>query len=115
MSKGPSTAEDLFTILGPLQEKKGYFFNPDRSMTMDLLEQLLVTKDRYGYMACPCRFANGVYAKDKDIVCPCGYREKDVAEYGECYCGLYVSKARKDNPQPPAAVPDRRPPELIEF
>jgi ferredoxin-thioredoxin reductase catalytic subunit len=28
-------------------------------MTLDLLDQILVTKERYGYMACPCLFANG--------------------------------------------------------
>ena len=113
MSKGPATAKDLFEVLRPLQEKKGFYFNWDERMTLDLLEQLLVTKERYGYMACPCRFANGDYARDKDIVCPCSYREADVKEFGACYCGLYVSgelnKAQASCP----IVPERRPPENI--
>jgi hypothetical protein len=57
--RGPATAEELRTMLRPLQEKKGYYFNKDDSLTLPLLEELLVTKERYGYMACPCRLANG--------------------------------------------------------
>ena len=113
MSKGPATARELYDILRPLQEKKGYYFNKDEGMTFSLLEQLLVTKSRYGYMACPCRFANGEYEKDKDIVCPCTYREPDIEEYGECYCGLYVSKARNRTGEACLGIPDRRPPENI--
>lgn len=115
MSKGPATAEELFAVLGPLQEKKGFYFNPETAMAMELLEQLLVTKERHGYMACPCRFANGEYEKDKDIICPCSYREQDVAEYGECYCGLYVSQDRRDGKGDRQPVPERRPPENIVF
>lgn len=116
MSKGPATAQELYDVLRPLQEKKGYYFNADMDMTMPLLEQLLVTRARYGYMACPCRFANGEYAKDKDIICPCVYREADVAEFGTCFCGLYVSKACHDGLVPfVSVVPERRPPENIIF
>ncbi|MDL2210336.1 ferredoxin:thioredoxin reductase, partial [Desulfovibrio sp. OttesenSCG-928-O18] len=99
--------------LRSLQEKKGYFFNKDETMTMPLLEQLLVTKARYGYMACPCRFANGQYEKDKDIICPCTYREADIAEYDACYCGLYVSEACYKGECEAKLVPERRPPENI--
>ncbi len=109
------TAERLFATLKPLQERKGYFFNKDMGMTMPLLEQLLVTKEMYGYMACPCRLANGTYEDDRDIVCPCVYREADVAEYGACFCGLYVSKAWNDGDIPQQMVPERRPPEKILF
>lgn len=114
MSNAPS-ARELFERLGPLQEKKGYFFNADDSMTLALLEQLLATKKRHGYMACPCRLANGEYEKDRDIICPCVYREADVQEFGECYCGLYVSRERLDGKLPHAMVPERRPPEKIVF
>ena len=111
----PMTAERLFATLQPLQEAKGYFFNKDMGMTMPLLEQLLVTKDMYGYMACPCRLANGEYENDRDIVCPCVYREPDVAEYGACFCGLYVSKDWNEEKIPRQIVPERRPPEKILF
>ena len=115
MSQRPATARELFDFMGPVQEKKGFFFNSDKQMVLDLLEQLLATKERYGYMACPCRFANGEYAKDKDIICPCTYRAADVAEYGACYCGLYVSEACIRGEKPLVLVPERRPPENILF
>lgn len=116
MSKKIADARDLHAVLRPLQEKKGYYFNADEDMTMPLLEQLLVTRERYGYMACPCRFANGEYEKDRDIICPCAYREADVAEYGTCYCGLYVSESCHKGETPfLAVIPERRPPEKIIF
>ena len=83
--------EKLYEMLKKVQEAKGYFFNKDRDRTFELLEGLLVNKERYGYMACPCRLASGDREKDQDIICPCVYREPDVAEFGSCYCNLYVS------------------------
>jgi ferredoxin-thioredoxin reductase catalytic subunit len=106
-------AKQLFETLKRLQEPKGYFFNADMDMTMPLLESLLTTKARYGYMACPCRLAVGDYEVDKDIICPCVYREPDVAEFGACYCGLYVSKDWNEGKAPRLTVPERRPPEKV--
>jgi ferredoxin-thioredoxin reductase catalytic subunit len=37
------------------------------------LGDLLVNKERYGYMCCPCRLAAGNREKDADIICPCQY------------------------------------------
>ncbi len=107
------TPERLLEILRPIQEAKGYFFNTDMEMTLPLLESLLVNKARYGYMACPCRLASGSFENDRDIVCPCVYREPDVAEYGACFCGLYVSSDWNAGNVPHEFVPERRPPEKI--
>jgi len=79
-----------------------------------LLESLLKNKERYGYMACPCRLASGDRKKDEDILCPCEYREADVQEYGSCFCGLYVSKEWNEGKIEHRYVPDRRPPEKVE-
>jgi ferredoxin-thioredoxin reductase catalytic subunit len=106
-------AQELYERLKKVQEPKGYFFNNDRERVFDLLEALLVNKDRYGYMVCPCRLASGDREKDRDIICPCVYREADVEEYGSCYCNLYVSKAWNDGTIPHEYVPERRPPEKI--
>lgn len=103
----------LYEQLKKIQEPKGFFFNTDRQMVDDLLTQLLVTKARYGYMACPCRMANGTLALDKDIICPCQYRAPDLEEYGACFCGLYVTKEWNEGTIPQAYVPERRPPERI--
>jgi len=36
-------------------------------------------------MSCPCRLASGNRDWDRDIICPCIYREEDVRAYGRCY------------------------------
>ncbi|HEU6438431.1 MAG TPA: ferredoxin-thioredoxin reductase catalytic domain-containing protein [Nitratidesulfovibrio sp.] len=110
---GPATPQALHDMLRKIQEPKGYFFNKDMDMTMPLLESLLVNRQRYGYMACPCRLALGEFEKDRDIVCPCVYREDDVKEYGACFCGLYVSQAWNEDEIPHDIVPERRPPEKL--
>jgi len=107
--------EKLYEMLKKNQEAKGYYFNDDRERVFDLLGALIVNKDRYGYMACPCRLASGDRDQDKDIVCPCIYREPDVAEFGSCYCNLYVSLAWNENEIPHEYVPERRPPEKMMF
>jgi len=106
-------AEQLYQALKKIQEPKGYFFNADESMTLPLMEGLLVNKERLGYMACPCRLANGTFEADRDIVCPCEYREADVKEFGACFCGLYVSKDWLEGKVERVVVPERRPVEKI--
>ncbi len=105
----------LYHMLKKVQEPKGYFFNKDKKKVFDLLEALLVNKERYGYMACPCRLASGDREKDRDIFCPCIYRNPDVEAYGSCYCNLYVSKNWNEGKMPIEYVPERRPPEKTFF
>ena len=102
-----SEAEKLYETLKSIQEPKGYFFNEDRERVMDLLEALLLNRKRYGYMSCPCRLASGDREKDRDILCPCVYREPDVARYGSCYCNLYVSREWNEGKMPREYVPER--------
>jgi ferredoxin-thioredoxin reductase catalytic subunit len=102
-------------MLKKVQEPKGYHFNQDMERTMDLLEGLLLNKERYGYMVCPCRLASGDRDQDQDIICPCVYREPDVEEYGSCYCNLYVSPEWNQGEIARQYVPERRPPEKMAF
>lgn len=104
--------EDLYKRLKKIQEPKGYYFNKDSELVFELLNGLLTNKERSGYMACPCRLSSGEYESDKDIICPCVYREPDVKEYGSCYCNLYVSIEWNEDKIPHVVVPERRPPEL---
>ena len=108
-------AEKLYDQLKKVQEAKGYYFNNDKVRTLELLEALIQNKERYGYMACPCRLASGDRENDKDIICPCVYRVPDVEEFGSCYCNLYVSKEWNEEKIPREYVPERRPPEKIVF
>lgn len=105
--------EKLYEMLKKVQEPRGYYFNKDKDRVFELLEALLLNKERYGYMGCPCRLASGDREKDKDILCPCVYREQDVKEYGSCYCNLYVTKEWNEEEPPHKYVPERRPPEKI--
>ncbi|MEW6141279.1 MAG: ferredoxin-thioredoxin reductase catalytic domain-containing protein [Thermodesulfobacteriota bacterium] len=107
--------EKLYEALRKVQEPKGYYFNKDKDKVFELLEALLVNKSRYGYMACPCRLAANNREKDRDIICPCIYREPDVEEYGSCYCNLYVSEAWNQDKIPHEYVPERRPLEKMMF
>ncbi len=101
--------EQLYELLKKSQEPKGYYFNKDRKRVVDLLQGLLINKERYGYMCCPCRLAADDREWDKDIICPCVYREPDVAEYGSCYCNLYVSREWNEEKSPHVYMPERRP------
>ncbi|MDD5167975.1 MAG: ferredoxin-thioredoxin reductase catalytic domain-containing protein [Syntrophales bacterium] len=109
------TEDQLYDMLRKVQEPKGYYFNKDTKWVMSILKDLLVNKNRYGYMSCPCRLASGDREKDKDITCPCVYRIADVEEYGSCYCNLYVSKSWNDGLIPHLYVPERRPAEKMAF
>jgi len=90
---------------------RGYYLNPDESFLKDLLEGLKKNEERYGYPSCPCRLASGNFDFDKDIICPCDYRDPDVEEFGTCYCGLYVRKDVFEGKIPAVSIPERRPTE----
>ncbi len=102
--------QKLYDMLKKVQEPKGYYFNKDEDRVVDLLEALMLNKERYGYMSCPCRLASGDRERDADIICPCAYRDKDVEEYGSCYCNLYVSRDWNEGRIPHLYVPERRSP-----
>jgi ferredoxin-thioredoxin reductase catalytic chain len=105
--------EKLYENLKNLQEPKGHFFNADKEKVFELLDGLITNRKRYGYMCCPCRLASNDRQHDKDIICPCIYRVPDVAEYGACYCELYVSQDWNEGKIPHQYVPERRPPEKL--
>jgi ferredoxin-thioredoxin reductase catalytic chain len=86
----------------------GYYLTPQPDLLQGFLEGLKANEDRYGYPSCPCRLATGNFEVDRDIICPCDYRDPDVEEYGACYCRLYVNKAVNDSQNLPE-VPERRP------
>ncbi len=87
----------------------GYFLNPDPKFLQSLLEGLKQNEERYGYPSCPCRLASGKFDFDRDIICPCDYRDPDVAEFGTCYCALYVRKDVTESKTMLRPVAERRP------
>ena len=102
--------DELHERLDREAEASGYHLNPDREHTRILVEGLLVNRGRYGYPACPCRLASGTKEEDLDIVCPCDYRDPDLAEFDCCYCALYVSEKVLRGERNIGPIPERRPP-----
>ena len=100
----------LYAALKRWAESTGYNLNPDEEFTRGLVEGLLINRERYGYQACPCRLASGDKQKDRDIICPCDYRDPDLEEWGACYCALYVSDEVLRGERELQYIPDRRPP-----
>ena len=100
---------ELYEMLKKVQELKGFFFNRDKEWVLTILGDLLINKEHYGYMSCPCRLAAGIREKDTDIICPCQYRPEDIKEYGSCYCNLYVSPQWNEGTIEHQYVPERRP------
>jgi ferredoxin-thioredoxin reductase catalytic chain len=86
----------------------GYYLTPDTDLLQGLLEGLKVNEERYGYPSCPCRLASGIFDHDRDIICPCDYRDPDVSEFGACYCRLYVNKDVFEGKTELPTVPERR-------
>lgn len=110
-SAAQPASEEVQKIIDRLRrfsEKKGATLNPDTAITAKLIEGILENQRRYGYWACPCRLVAGKREEDRDIVCPCDYWEQDVAEFGACYCGLFVSKKVAAGVMEISTVPERR-------
>jgi ferredoxin-thioredoxin reductase catalytic subunit len=93
-------------------KSRGFFLTPDDELLSDLLQGLKENKERYGYYSCPCRIASGTFELDRDIICPCDYRDPDVLEYGACYCSLYVDEKVYNTVKKVESIPERRPEEL---
>jgi ferredoxin-thioredoxin reductase catalytic subunit len=87
----------------------GYYLNPNPMFLQSLLEGLKQNEERYGYPSCPCRLATGKFESDRDIICPCDYRDPDVIEFGSCYCGLYVKKDIYEGKTELSPIIERRP------
>ena len=104
----PTTIEKVRARAEADANTYGYHLTPDPELLQGFLEGLKVNEERYGYPSCPCRLASGNFEFDRDIICPCDYRDPDVAQYGTCYCRLYVSKAVFESKVLPD-VPERRP------
>ncbi len=102
------TSDHLFDILSKYAGSIGIQLNSDKEFVLDILAGLLKNEERYGYRSCPCRLASGHREHDKDIVCPCSYRDDDIREFGSCYCSLYVSDAWNRNEVPHRVIPERR-------
>jgi ferredoxin-thioredoxin reductase catalytic chain len=104
-----STIEQLKKRAEADAKTNGCYLVPDADLLQGFMEGLQTNEQRYGYPSCPCRLASGVLEYDRDIICPCDYRDPDVAEFGACYCRLYVNKDVLEGKKELPSVPERRP------
>jgi ferredoxin-thioredoxin reductase catalytic subunit/glutaredoxin len=86
---------------------KKWYVNWDNDFRQKLEEGLLTNYNKYGFYHCPCRESDGSKSNN-DIACPCRYAEKDIKEWGQCFCGLYVSEEFYKNKVEPGSIPERR-------
>ena len=63
----------------------GYYLTPQPDLLQMFVEGLKTNEDRYGYASCPCRLATGNFEIDRDIICPCDYRDADLGQYDTCF------------------------------
>ena len=103
-----TTIEDVKKRAEVDAKAHGYLLNPNPKFLNDLLEGLKTNEERYGYPSCPCRMSTGNFEIDRDIICPCDYRDPDVQEYGSCYCSLYVDSKTHESGET-KSIPERRP------
>jgi len=85
---------------------RGWVLSPDRALVDPIIEGLATQAKRFGKPFCPCRDIDGGEA-DQDIVCPCVYAQADIAECGQCYCGLFLAVGK--DPKTVGSIPERRP------
>ena len=100
--------DDLYEKIKKDGQSYGYHLNPDAQFCKDLVRGLIINEDRYGYQSCPCRLSVDDIEKDRDIICPCDYRDPDLNDYGACYCGLYVVEDIVNGKKSLTSIPERR-------
>jgi ferredoxin-thioredoxin reductase catalytic subunit len=94
MKKKDRTLQQTELFIQNAAKRNGWVANPDESFRRILAEGLTTNVNRHGYYLCPCRDGEGDRRADGDIVCPCIYATADIEEYGQCFCGLFLSKEK---------------------
>lgn len=104
---------DALAFARSIAEKNGWRLNPDSQAVAWIADGLARNYNRYGYFQCPCRDSWGDAEHDSDIICPCEYCTADQADYGHCYCGLYLTSSFFAAGEPVRSIPERRAQELF--
>lgn len=82
--------EKLLKVSEEYAKSKGYKLNPNRMIVEGVIKGLLVRKENFGEIYCPCRKMAGDKEEDKKIICPCIYHEAEIEKDGHCFCNLFV-------------------------
>ena len=71
---------------------KNYSVNPNPMVSTNLKIWLTEMSEIYGQRLCPCFDPSGDKDRDREMLCPCKYVDKEIEEYGTCHCALFGSK-----------------------
>lgn len=105
-----NTKEGMLEYCNKVSQKNQWILNKEQGTLDELLDGLIVNKNKHGYQSCPCRLASGNRELDRDLICPCDYAPLDVKDYGTCYCNLYMrSDFYETINEAFVLVPERRP------
>jgi len=107
VSAREKTLQNTMAFVHAIAQHRGWKPNPDSEFVGDVASGLTTNYNRFGYFLCPCRDGDGERSLDRDIICPCHYAEADIAEYGHCFCGLYLSVSFPAD-KSPQSIPERR-------
>ncbi|PKL21232.1 MAG: ferredoxin:thioredoxin reductase [Spirochaetae bacterium HGW-Spirochaetae-4] len=110
---GDAKTIDVGQFVHNVAKNKGWSLNGDAEFLQSLVEGLEMNLQRLGYLQCPCRLSWDDREKDKDILCPCVYAADDIAEYGHCFCSLFLSPEFAALGTEPVSIPERRPENLF--
>jgi ferredoxin-thioredoxin reductase catalytic chain len=99
---------DVITFLDAVRKNQNLILNPDKRFVEEIASGLMENYNTAGYFGCPCRESWNNRKKDRDIFCPCDYCKPDIKEFGQCYCGLFVSEDVAANKKEVSSIPDRR-------
>jgi ferredoxin-thioredoxin reductase catalytic subunit len=105
------TEDDVLECIEKLRKDAlhgGYNLNPNYEDLKIIVAGYLENDKKFGYPACPCRLPTGNFKEDKDIICPCDYRDDDISEFGACYCSLYVDDDIASGKKTVKPIPERR-------
>jgi ferredoxin-thioredoxin reductase catalytic chain len=87
-------------------QHRGWVVNADAALVDTVVAGLAAQAGRLGKAYCPCRDVDGT-PTEADLVCPCAYAQADIDEFGQCFCGLYLSNGK--DPRTVSSIPERRP------
>ena len=76
--------------------EKGFKLNPDEKALDRVFKGLVRNHLKFGAQYCPCRVKSGDKEKDKAIICPCIYHEKEIEEQGSCHFNLFFKSSAED-------------------
>ncbi len=115
MNPQEKTLDDIIDFIHRAAHQYNWAVIQDRQFLNDLAEGLLTNYRRFGFFQCPCRDSYGDREYDRDIMCPCTYSFEDIEEYGQCYCGLFLSEKFAASGEFPVPIPERRPEEKFPY